>query len=471
MPPATVTGSGTAPIEIPKGEPDALADAARAWGHLADRLTSASARTVGAGNTALESWKGTASGRFLGTCTVIGGTLDAAAEGARDAASAARRFSRELRDAQRDAKAAVRAWEQAEDEQQAAIRAAGRARATASAERSAASSARGDASTARASSSPTAESTAQGHDDAARRADDRAAAAAAEQRRAEHRREEAERDQERAVRAGERANRQAERAARAAASAFSAATGRLESPPDLGVPPVPVTPSGGVSPFPGGAPGFGSPFKGLTPGDVRKTQIDAFNRRLAELSKSRKGSIPDGLSGLVHTATLGAVDPGGDKDSDRYRGGELAGLIPLPSAGGGLASLGKRAVKAFSDLSRAEKAKAEAEMTADAAKAYQKAKRGQATEVEAQRAAAAVRRAHREAAVEKAVRADKAAKLEQGLEVLKRLADAGPLVSSDVTALVKHVYTMWELYAPYLSAAGRAAARQKIQDILRRLHP
>jgi hypothetical protein len=87
-------------------------------------------------------------------------------------------------------------------------------------------------------------------------------------------------------------------------------------------------------------PAFGGPFHGPgrfgSPGEARAAQIarqQAAAQDGAEIQKDHKGSILDGLSGLVHGASLGIVDLGGDKNSARYRGGDLASYIPISPGG------------------------------------------------------------------------------------------------------------------------------------------
>ena len=176
-------------------------------------------------------------------------------------------------------------------------------------------------------------------------ADGRAAASArdsAEQdlRRARHHLEDAERDLKRARRDGEDANDDADRAARTAAHAFGAVASSADMPvPHVGLP-VPVSLRGASPDMAGINGGFGGPFHAPgrfeSPGDARAAQI-ARQRQAAidaaEAQKDRKGTIGDGLSGYVNSLTLGTVDLGGDKDTDRYRGGDLAGYIPLSPTG------------------------------------------------------------------------------------------------------------------------------------------
>lgn len=326
-------------FEIPKGSPGELRAAATAWSALGDLLDEQVGALNGAASTVVGAdWNGEASARYSMTSTLVGMSVREGSSACEDAAQACKAFARALKDAKQRAKDAKKRAEDAITRRDAAKKAIGEAEGRIAAAGTAAENAahRGVVAAAAGPAGAGALASAQ--------ADGRAAAQAREKagddlRRAREQLADAERDLKRARRDGEDANDDAERAARTAASAFSAVAASANvSVPQVGQP-VPVSLRGASPDMAGLNGGFGSPFHApgrfADPGDARAAQI--AKQRQAEIDaararKDRKGSIGDGLSGLINSATLGAVDLGGDKDSDRYRGGDLAGYL-VPGAG------------------------------------------------------------------------------------------------------------------------------------------
>ena len=111
---------------------------------------------------------------------------------------------------------------------------------------------------------------------------------------------------------------------------------RSPAPPVAPVAPVPVSLRGerpeiaAIDPVFGGV--FAAPGRFATPAQARAAQIAAA-RATAAAGGPNKGTIGDGLSGLTHGLSFGLVDLGGDKNSDRYRGGDLASMIPVTPMG------------------------------------------------------------------------------------------------------------------------------------------
>jgi uncharacterized protein YukE len=143
------------------------------------------------------------------------------------------------------------------------------------------------------------------------------------------------------------ARRRAEEAENRAAGRITALAGEL---PDVQFPGGPASPSA----FAGTV--FGPPISPFA-GDPRWAA--AMSRAAAsdeeEEEEDNGGNIGDFLSGGINELTLGAVDLGGDKDSDMYNAGQVASYIPVnpvsavKSAGTGAIKLGAKAVKSGAD--------------------------------------------------------------------------------------------------------------------------
>ena len=324
-------------FEIPPGSPGELRAAATAWSALADLLAEHARTLDGAASTVVSAdWHGEASAAYAFASTGVGLALGDGAEACNDAARACRRFARILREARQRAKEATRRAEDAITRRDEARRAIADAERRVAAAGDAAEAAARRAGVAGAAGPAAAGALASAEADG-REAVRASEAAGEDLRRARERLHDAERDLERARREGEDANEDAERAARAAAQAFgdvAASAGGL-AVPMVGLP-VPVSLRGSSPDLPALNGGFGGPFHApgrfASPGDARAAQI-ARQRQAAldaaEAQKDRKGSVLDGVAGLVNSLSMGTVDVGGDKDSDRYRGGDLAGYIPI----------------------------------------------------------------------------------------------------------------------------------------------
>gem|GEM_PF-5035765 len=355
-------------FEIPKGSPSELRAAATAWSALGDLLDEQVGVLSGAAATVVDAdWRGPASGQYSMTSTLVGMSISTGASACDDAAQACRAFARALKDAKERAKDATHRAEGAITRRDAAKKAIGEAEGAITSASTAIDNAAHHAGVA-ATAGPAAASAL-----ANAQADGRSAGRALEQaqsalRRAEHQLADAEGDLKRARRDGEDANDDADRAGRTAAAAFHAVGGSASGAavPSVGQP-VPISLRGASPDMAAINGGFGGPFHApgrfASPGDARASQI-AKQRQAeidaAEADKDRLGTIGDGLSGLVHSATLGVVDLGGDKDTNRYRGGDLAGyLVP----GGGLVKIGGKVVaKAGTKLAARKVEKAAAEL-------------------------------------------------------------------------------------------------------------
>jgi hypothetical protein len=350
-------------VEIPKGSPDELRAAGTAWSTLADLLEEQAGVLDGAATAVVGAdWHGDASAAYALKSTFVGLTLRSGAGTCKDAAAACRHFAHALRDAQHRARDARRRAEHALDRRDAARRQVGDAeQRIADADAAAVSAAH--RATSAAAGGPTGAGAL-----AAAQADGRHAAGARDAadtdlRRAREHLHDAERDLRHARKDGEEANEDAERAGRKAAQAFGDVAAGAEPAPLPGVP-VPVSLRGASPDMAGLNGGFGGPFHGPgrfgSPGDARAAQIArqrAAAADAAEAAKPHKGSILDGLSGLANSASLGIVDLGGDKDSDRYRGGDLAGYIPI-TVGGVVKIGGKIASKVAIKTAKKEAAEA-----------------------------------------------------------------------------------------------------------------
>jgi hypothetical protein len=155
-------------------------------------------------------------------------------------------------------------------------------------------------------------------------------------------RDELERLRERARDARQRAEEAEDRAA----GRIMALAGEL---PDVQFPGGPASPSAFA-----GTP-FGPPLSPFA-GDPRWAA--AMSRAAAsddEEEEDNSGNIGDFLSGGINEFTFGAIDLGGDKDSDMYNSGQVASYVPwnpvsaVKSAGTGAIKLGAKAVKSSSD--------------------------------------------------------------------------------------------------------------------------
>jgi hypothetical protein len=336
-------------FEIPKGSPSELRAAATAWSALGDLLDEQITVLTGAATTVVGAdWNGPASLQYSMTSTLVGMSISTGSSACEDAAQACKAFARALKDAQERAKDAKHRAENAITRRDAAQTAVGEAQTRITTANTAAENAAHQAGVAGAAGPAGAGALANARE-AGRAAGRAREAADADLRRAEHQLHDAEGDLKRARRDGEDANDDAERAGRTAAAAFSAVRGSASGAavPSVGQP-VPVSLRGASPDMAGLNGGFGGAFHApgrfARPGDVRASQI-AKQRQAeidaAEAEKDRLGTIGDGLSGLVHSATLGIVDLGGDKDTNRYRGGNLAGyLVP----GEGLVKIGGKVV-------------------------------------------------------------------------------------------------------------------------------
>jgi hypothetical protein len=145
---------------------------------------------------------------------------------------------------------------------------------------------------------------------------------------------------------GRDARQRAEEAEDRAAGRITALAGEL---PDVQFPGGPASPSAFArTPF--GPPL--SPFAG----DPRWAA--AMSRAAAsddDEEEDNSGNIGDFLSGGINEFTFGAIDLGGDKDSDMYNSGQVASYVPwnpvsaVKSAGTGAIKLGAKAVKSSAD--------------------------------------------------------------------------------------------------------------------------
>ena len=142
------------------------------------------------------------------------------------------------------------------------------------------------------------------------------------------------------------ARQRAEEAEDRAAGRITALAGEL---PDVQFPGGPASPSAFA-----GTP-FGPPLSPFA-GDPRWAA--AMSRAAAsddEEEEDNSGNIGDFLSGGINEFTFGAVDLGGDKDSDMYNSGQVASYVPwnpvsaVKSAGTGAIKLGAKAVKSSAD--------------------------------------------------------------------------------------------------------------------------
>jgi uncharacterized protein YukE len=322
-------------VEIPKGDPGALGAAAEVWAHLGERLSNASDGLSSASAVASGAdWHGAASAGFSLASLDLQMGMTNGAEVCRTVAAALRGHAHELRDAQRRARRAARAFTDARQAERAARADAARFAGEATTQALAAGNATSAAAIARAAG-PAGAPAAAAHDAAARAAAGAAEAAGAAAHRAELAAQTAADDATAALKAGRDAYEDAERAGRRAAAALGHVAGAFPETVPTFPAPVPITLRGPDNPL---LPGLGSLGGGLVriPSDVRRAQIADAERRAeaaAEAAKPHKGSIFDGLAGLVNSASFGLIDPPADKDSDRYRGGTMAGLIPLSPAG------------------------------------------------------------------------------------------------------------------------------------------
>lgn len=142
------------------------------------------------------------------------------------------------------------------------------------------------------------------------------------------------------------ARQRAEEAEDRAAGRITALAGEL---PDVQFPGGPASPSAFA-----GTP-FGPPLSPFA-GDPRWAA--AMSRAAAsddEEEEDNSGNIGDFLSGGINEFTFGAIDLGGDKDSDMYNSGQVASYVPwnpvsaVKSAGTGAIKLGAKAVKSSAD--------------------------------------------------------------------------------------------------------------------------
>jgi uncharacterized protein YukE len=150
----------------------------------------------------------------------------------------------------------------------------------------------------------------------------------------------------------ERLRDQAREARRRAEEAEDRAAGRITSLagelPDVQFPGGPASPSAFAgTPF---APPI-SPFAG----DPRWAAAMGRAAARDDEDEDSGGNVGDFLAGGINELTFGAVDLGGDKDSDLYNAGRVASYIPInpvsavKSAGTGALKLGAKAVKSGAD--------------------------------------------------------------------------------------------------------------------------
>jgi hypothetical protein len=158
-------------------------------------------------------------------------------------------------------------------------------------------------------------------------------------RRIAEERDELERLRERARDARQRAEEAEDRAA----GRITALAGEL---PDVQFPGGPASPSAFA-----GTP-FGPP---LSPFATDPRWAAATARAVAQEEEDNSGNLGDFLSGGINEFTFGAIDLGGDKDSDMYNSGQVASYVPwnpvsaVKSAGTGAIKLGAKAVKSSAD--------------------------------------------------------------------------------------------------------------------------
>jgi hypothetical protein len=327
-------------VEIPKGHPDRLREAGTGWAALAEVLSDQATRMESATRTVVGAdWSGDASRAYAGYSALVSVGFIGAAGSCRQVHQACARFASDLADAQHRARKAKHDAEDAITRRDAARRAAadaqGRADAAGQAIDSAAHRATVAAAAGPAGASSLASAQADGHA-AGVALDD----AQGDLRRASTTADQAQHDLDAARKAGRKATEDAAHAARAAGHAFAAVAGAVPQLPLAGAPTVPVSLRGAKPDIAALDASFGNPFlpPGMygSPAQARAAQI-ARARQAAQAAEDadgpRKGSILDGLSGLVNGETFGLVDLGGDKRSGRYRGGELASFIPVSPSG------------------------------------------------------------------------------------------------------------------------------------------
>jgi len=137
----------------------------------------------------------------------------------------------------------------------------------------------------------------------------------------------------------------AERAEQAAAGTVRSLAGEL---PDVQFPGGPASPSAMA----------GTAFGPLASPFARDPRWRSAMARAAandDEEEDNSGNVGDFFSGGINELTFGAVDLGGDKDSDSYQGGQIASYVPwnpvsaVKSAGTGVVKLGGKALKKSAD--------------------------------------------------------------------------------------------------------------------------
>jgi hypothetical protein len=327
-------------VEIPKGHPDEIRQAGTGWASLGDVLHDQAGRMESATRTVVGAdWSGDASRAYAGYSALVSVGFVGAAGSCRQVHQACTRFASDLEDAQHRARKAKQDAEDAITRRDTARRNAADAQGRIDAAGRAIDAAQHRATVAAAAGPAGASSV------AAAQADSHAAGveqanAQGDLHRAQVAADHAQHDLDAARKAGHKANEDADHAAHAAAQAFSAVSGAVPQLPLAGAPMVPVSLRGARPDISALNPWARDALLPLgmfgSPGQARAAQIARAQQaeQAAEAANGpHKGTIWDGLSGLVNGETFGLVDLGGDKNSDRYRGGVVSSFIPISPSG------------------------------------------------------------------------------------------------------------------------------------------
>jgi hypothetical protein len=327
-------------VEIPKGHPDEIRQAGTGWASLGEVLHDQAGRMESATRTVVGAdWSGDASRAYAGYSTLVSTGFIGAAGSCRQVQQACRQFASDLEDAQHRARKAKSDAEDAITRRDAARRNATAAQGRIDAAGRAIDAAVHRASVAAAAGPAGAPSVAAAQADS-HTAGVEQAAAQGDLHRAQVAADQAQHDLDAARKAGHKANEDADHAAHTAAQTFSAVSGAVPQLPLAAAPMVPVSLRGARPDISALNPWARDALLPLglygSPGQARAAQI-ARAEQLEQAEQAangpHKGTIWDGLSGLVNGETFGLVDLGGDKNSDRYRGGVVSSFIPISPSG------------------------------------------------------------------------------------------------------------------------------------------